>query len=100
MFRVLKHLNNKWVPRTDDKNGVTLTEDEDIKRRWKEFGTKQNAAKDHQQTYNREREQDKPPRSEVEQALQQIRNGKSPGADYIPAGFWKASGEEGAELLW
>ena len=29
-----------------------------------------------------------------------MRKRKSPGADDIPAEFWKASGEEGAELLW
>ena len=75
--------------------GVTLTEDEDIKRRWKNNSTKLFEAKDHQQTYNRGREQDEPPplRSEVEYALQQMRNGKSPGADDIPAEFWKASEE-------
>ena len=52
MFRVLKELNNKWAPRTDainDENGVTLTEDEDIKRRWKEYRTTLHEAKDHQQ---------------------------------------------------
>ena len=106
MFRVLKELPNKWAPRTDaiinDENGDTVTEVEDIKCRCKEYSTKLYEAKDHQQTYNLGREQDDPPplRSEVEQALQQIQNGKSPGADDIPAEFWKASGEEGAELLW
>ena len=61
MVCVLKELTNKWAPRTDainDENGVTLTEDEDIKRRWKEYSIKLYEAKDHQQTYNRGREQD------------------------------------------
>ena len=63
MFRVLKVLTNKWVPRTDainDENGVTLTEDEDIKRRWKEYSTRLYETKDYQQTYNRGREKDEP----------------------------------------
>ena len=64
MFRVLKELTNKWAPRTDainDENGDTLTEDEDIKRRWKEYSTKPYEAKDHQATYNRGGEEDEPP---------------------------------------
>ena len=63
IFRVLKELTNKRAPRTDainDENGVTLTEDED-KRRWTEYSSKLNGAKDHQRTYNRGREQDEPP---------------------------------------
>ena len=41
--------------------------------------------------------EDEPPplRSEVEAALNQIGNGKSPGIDDIPAEMWKATGEEG-----
>ena len=98
--REYKELSSKWAPRTDE-NEVTLTEDvEDIKHRWKEYIKKQNKQtnkkhtilKTTMQTYNRGREQDEPPplRSEVERALQQIRNGKLPGAYDIPAEFWKA----------
>ena len=41
-----------------------------------------------------------PLRSEVEAALNQLGNGKSPGIDDIPAEMWKATGEEGIDLLW
>ena len=90
IFGVLTELTNIGAPRTNvinDENGVALTEDDDIKRKRKEYSTKLYVARDHQQSYNRGREQDEPPplASEVEQALQQIRNGKSPGADVIPA---------------
>ena len=91
MLCVLKELTNKWAP-----------EDEDIKHRWKEYSTKLYKAKNHQQTYIRvgnKMNHCHSGHSEVEQALQQMRNGRSPGADDIPAEFWKASGE-GAELLW
>ena len=43
--------------------------------------------------------EDEPPRSEVEAALNQLGNGKSPGIDDIPAEMWKATGEEGIDLL-
>ena len=50
--RVLKELTNKKAPRTDainDENRVTITEDEDIKHRWKKYSTKLYEAKNHRQ---------------------------------------------------
>jgi hypothetical protein len=105
VFQVLKEVTNKQPPRTDavnDRNGVTLTETEDIKRRWVEYSTNLFEAQDQQHTYSRgEKETEPPPlRSEVVQALQQLNNGKSPGIDEIPAEMWKASGEEGIDIMW
>jgi len=86
----------------NDENGNTLTETEEISKRWVEYSTKLYEAKDHLHTYSLERTEDEPPPllSEVENALHQLRNGKSPGIDGIPAELWKASGREGIELLW
>ena len=41
-----------------------------------------------------------PLRSEVEWALGNIGNGKAPGMDDIPIELWKATGEEGVDILW
>jgi len=79
-----------------------LTETEEISKRWVEYSTKLYEAKDHRSTYTHGRTEDEPPPllSEVEDALHQLRNGKSPGVDGIPAEMWKASGSEGLDLLW
>ena len=85
MFRVLKELTSKWAPGIDainDENLVTVTKDEDIK-----------------QMEGVQNQTILPLRSEVEQALQQIQNGKLPGAGDIPAEFWKALGENGIDLV-
>ena len=105
VFQVLKEVTSKRTPRNDainDENGVTLTENEGIKARWVEYSTGLFEAKDHQQTYSRGNSETEPPplRSEVEAALQQMNNGKSPGTDDIPAELWKATGEEGIDIMW
>ena len=105
VFQVLKEVINKKTSKNDainDKNGVTLTDNEEIKARWAEHTSKLFEAQDHQQTYNRGRNEAEPPplRSEVEAALQQIKNEKSPGFDDIQAELWKATGEEGVNVLW
>lgn len=40
VFQIVREIPGKWAPRTDavkDKMGKTLTESDDIKRRWKEY---------------------------------------------------------------
>ena len=39
-------------------------------------------------------------RSEVELALKQLKDAKSPGIDNIALEIWKATGEEGIDLMW
>ena len=104
-FGIAKELTKKWVPRMDvinDANGITLTESDDIKKRWVEYSTKLFEAQD-QQVYTRSEimEEELPPlRSEVEQAMDQMKNAKSPGIDEIPAELWKATGKEGVDIMW
>jgi hypothetical protein len=105
IFQIVKELTGKHTPRTDvinDEEGNTLTEIEDIKQRWAEYTAKLYETKDHQHTYNcgMAEEEPAPLRSEIEKALLGLNNGKSPGSDDIPAELWKASGEEGVDLLW
>ena len=105
LFQTVKDVTRKWAPTTDVinyENGKTLTESDDIKRRWVEYSSMLYEAKDHQHTYSHGSTEDEPPplRSEVQKALLRMRNGKSPGTDGIPAEMWKAAGEEGVDLLW
>ncbi|XP_072014901.1 uncharacterized protein [Amphiura filiformis] len=104
-FGIAKELTKKWVPRMDvinDANGITLTESDDIKKRWVEYSTKLFEAQD-QQVYTRGEimEEEPPPlRSEVEQVMDQMKNAKSPGIDEIPAELLKATGKEGVDIMW
>ena len=106
VFRVVRELTNKWAAKSDvinDKNGSTLTEEDDIKQRWAEYSST---------LYQRrpgdvlpvmevpEIKEPLPLKSEVEQALRQIKSGKDPGVDDLPIEIWKATGEVGVELLW
>ena len=106
VFRVVRDLTNKWAAKSDvinDKNGSTLTEEDDIKQRWAEYSST---------LYQRrpgdvlpvmevpEIKEPLPLKSEVEQALRQIKSGKAPGVDDLPIEIWKATGEVGVELLW
>ena len=97
MCRIVKELNaknrcNQWWGwqyidwNRGDKKGV-------------KYSTKLYDTQDHHPAHCPERTEDEPTpfRSEVLETLHQIRNGKSPGTDDIPAGLWKA-GEE--DILW
>ena len=87
----------------NDRNGQTLTENTEIKARWaeycKELYDDQNHIAHH--TPNIVIEPEPPPLiDEIRQALRQISSGKSPGVDDIPIELWKASGEDGIQILW
>ena len=73
------------MPKTDaikEKAGRTLTESDDIKRRWAEYCSEQYEG--NVEEILSERMEPVPLRSEVERALNHLRNGKSPGIDNIP----------------
>ncbi|XP_072028537.1 uncharacterized protein [Amphiura filiformis] len=95
----------KWVPKMDvinDVNGITLTESDDIKKRWVEYSTKLFEAQD-QQVYTRGEIMEEDPaqiRSEVEQTMDQMKNTMSPGIDEMPAELWTATGKEGVDIMW
>jgi hypothetical protein len=106
-FRILKEVTGKWTPRSNvinDENGNALTESEDIKKRWVEYCTNLYSCDQPHQTpnprYNEVEKEPPPLKSEIEWALRRINNGKSPGIDGIPIEMWKASGDEGVDILW
>ena len=101
----MREITGKWVPKTDatkDKAGRTLTESDDIKQRWAEYCSELYEGDDEEQTEEIifESVEPAPHRSEVECALNHLRNVKSSGIDNISIEMWKASGEEGITLLW
>ena len=78
-----------------DKDGNTLTETKDILHQWKEYrkGLYTDQTRDLSTTDEPANDQDlEPLKSEVEQALQDLRNGKSPGCDNVPAELLKTYG--------
>ena len=87
----------------NDEDGNTLTESDDIKKRWVQYSTKLFESQDEDNDFQLEEpcEVEPPPlRSEVELALKQLTDAKSPGIDNIAAEIWKATGEEGIDLMW
>ena len=104
-FGIVKELTKKWVPRMDvinDEDGKTLTESDDIKKRWVQCSTKLFESQDENSDFQLEEpcEVEPPLRSEVELALKQLKDAKSSGIDNIAAEIWKATGEEGIDLMW
>ena len=105
-FDIVKELTKKWVPRMDvinDEDGNTLTETDDIKKRWVQYSTKLFESQDEDNDFQLQEpcEVEPPPlRSEVELALKQLKDAKSPEIDNIAAEIWKATGEEGIDLMW
>ena len=103
--QILKEITGKNSPQTEvinDRNGNTLTETEEVLKRWAEYCETLYEEKSHH-SWNppANTEMEPPPmREEVEKALKELPNRKSPGRDNIPAELWKASGEEGITLLW
>ena len=72
----------------NDKNGKTLTEEEDVLKRWHEYGSGLFETKDTQNTagyINFENPEPEPLLEEVTTAIDQLKSGKSPGLDGIPA---------------
>ncbi len=109
MYLYVKELNQKTPVSSDvinDRNGITLTESTDIKIRWAEYCSELYEQKDCGTSTTRELlpehvEPEPPPLlDEVRKAMGDISIGKSPGCDDIPAELWKASGEDGVNIMW
>ena len=64
--------------------------------------TKLFAAQEQVDTQWEESDEREPPplRSEVELAMKPLKEGKSPGFDNLTSQMWKATGEEGTDLMW
>ena len=102
----MKEVTGSWSARIDvinDREGNSLTEDEEIKKRWAEYcqtlynKIKQDPLSKRTATNTRE---PPPLREEVVCALKKLQNGKSPGIDDIPIELRKATGNTGIDLLW
>jgi exonuclease III len=102
---LVKEITGKWSPQSEvlnDKNGHTLTETNDILKRWAEYCEDlHREPQNHSWSPPTQAEiEPEPTREEVQMALKQLPNNKSPGIDNIPAEIWKASGDTGVTLLW
>jgi len=109
MFKNIKSLTKKATPKLNvlkDENGNILTEEEDIKARWKEYCGKLYASKEVEEETDIERSIEDEHMleldilySEVKEAMNHLRTGKAPGIDNIPAELFKESGEEGIQVM-
>ena len=107
MFKNIKLLTSKPSTKLNvvkDKDGNVLTEEDEIKTRWKEYCEELYASKDDDDTQeDREQQEfeDDPDilLCEVENAMKVLRSGKAPGVDNIQAELLKESGEEGVVII-
>ncbi|GFR71735.1 endonuclease-reverse transcriptase [Elysia marginata] len=104
MYSGINRLMRNFTPRLSDikdKDGKTLTENEEISNRWKE-----DCSEMYEDNTNEEMKQVEsndeilePTRSEVEWAIKQLPKGKSADNDEIHAEMIKASGEQGIDIF-
>ena len=83
-------------------SGKTLTEPDDIMKRWKEYGEQlfdSAQRKESMASFDNQEREPPPLLHEVENAINSMKNGKSPGLDNIPAEFLKASGPNGLKTI-
>ena len=107
MYKNIKLLTKKPVPKLNvlkDASGKILTEDTEIKARWKQYCQNLYASQEDDHTDESSHNDDvtsEPEilRSEVEQAMKKLKSGKSPGADNIPAELLKQSDNEGIDVI-
>ena len=108
MYRNIKQLTNKPTHRLNvlkDENGNILTEEEEIKARWKQYcenlyaSKEENTSEDNDLTSEHNVDDPDILMCEVEQAIKRLRNGKSPGIDNIQAGLLKESDTEGIKII-
>ena len=86
-----------------DKHGTILTQNEEIKSRWKEYCEDMyKCSEDMVEELEAELTEDlksrEPMREEVELAIKDLKVGKSPGCDLVTAEMIKASGEQGIDV--
>lgn len=104
-IRSVKH--NKFQAKNqciNAQDGTTLTEPEDILKRWQEYGQTLFSGQEKTNTKNTERAnitelEPEPLYSEVEAATKELKCRKSPGLDNIPSELLKNSGEGGLKAM-
>ena len=105
LFKKVREITGKFTARAGglkDKDGKVLTEEAEIKQRWKEY-TEDLYKRDSKITVRFEPAEyvHEPTilESEVREALEDISNNKAPGEDGLPIELFKAAGEEAVKAL-
>ena len=107
LFRSVKDLTGKSTARLaviKDEDGKILTESEEIKDRWKRYCEELYASQETDgvpDNTDKDSCEDEPDilLSEVTNAIQHLKNNKSPGPDEIPAELIKYADESGAKVI-
>ena len=103
----LTRKSNHKMQSVKGKDGKILTEEEDVKNRWKEnyqelYNTENPCSTDTLNTIPVSINCEEEPgilREEVERAIKQLREGKAPGYDSVTAEELKAAGEPGIDIM-
>ena len=100
LYRVIKDLTKKFKPTIDtikDENGNALCSGDDVKERWKSYCEdlyKINDNLAHNNFAFNQTEEELPPlRSEIQKAINDLKNNKSTGIDEVAAELVKNGGE-------
>ena len=86
----------------NDKNGKTLTEKDDVLERWHEYGSSlftTEDAQDYAKFTIYDNPEPEPLLEEITAAIDQLKSGKSPGLDEIPAELIKNLGTHGKAAI-
>ncbi|XP_068224392.1 uncharacterized protein [Palaemon carinicauda] len=87
-----------------DSNGIVLTEESEIKRRWETYFegllNEENPRTVFEDGLPNETVNIGVTRKEVEQAVKKMKNSKAAGPDNRPVEVWKSLGEDGIDILW
>ena len=106
VYKTIKNFTRQFNPRVGvikDEQGNNLTEERDIKNRWKEYleylYMRNNQIKDN---FTKSIPLENEPNildEEVRLTLKELANNKSPGVDNIPIELVKAAGENGIKII-
>lgn len=105
LFKKIREITGKFNPRIGvikNRKGKDLTEEVEIKTRWKEYVEGLYRRDNDMIETHIEREYSKEPmvlESEVRWAIKELANGKSPGVDDIPIELIKVAGDEAIQVL-
>lgn len=104
MYKAVRRITKKFMPKLNtvkDDGGVRLTESADILERWKHYCESLYMSSDHTVYETPETTEKEPPPllQEVKCAIKDLKNGKSPGIDGIPAELLKLGGDPFAVLF-
>ena len=105
LFKAVKDLTNRSTARlavVKDENGKILTEDEEIKERWRTYCETLNASREDEASVEIDTHEAEPDIlfSEIVNAINHLKTNKAPDIDEIPGELLKNLDETGMKVIW